>query len=92
MKKYPHFILIEVYHQKKKSAFSSQMVTEMIGYCELNTEDLISLDNYGQEFYMFLEDSLNRSSLIKLRSLFIPSKGTIDRLSLNPAKSLFKNA
>ena len=53
MKKYPHFILIEVYHQKNKKD------RELLGYAELHTEDLISLDNYGQEYYLFLEDSVN---------------------------------
>ena len=41
---------------------------------------------------MFLEDSLNRSALIKLRTLFVPSEGTIERLNLNPSNSIFKNA
>lgn len=92
MKKYPHFILIEIYHQKKKSRFSSELVNDMIGFAELATEDLISLENYGQEFYIFLEDSINKSSLIKLRSLFVPSFGTIERMQLDTSKSLFKNA
>jgi hypothetical protein len=47
MKKYPHFILIEVYHQRKKGRFSSEVVNELIGFAELATEDLISIDNYG---------------------------------------------
>ena len=64
----------------------------MIGFAELATEDLISLENYGQEFYIFLEDSINKSSLIKLRSLFVPSFGTIERMQLDTSKSLFKNA
>jgi hypothetical protein len=64
----------------------------MIGFAELNSEDLISIDYFGQEFYMFLEDSMNRNSLIKIRSLFVPSIGTIDRLNLEPSRSIFKNA
>ena len=60
------------------------MDNELIGSVELRTEDLISLDNFGQEFYLFLEDSINRSSIIKIRSLFVPSNGTIERLKLNP--------
>lgn len=41
---------------------------------------------------MFLEDSLNKSAIIKIRTLFVPSKGTIERLNLEPSKSVFKNA
>ena len=92
MKKYPHFLLIEVYHQKKKGVFSSEKNNELIGFAEIATEDLIQIDNYGQEFYIFLEDSLNRSSLVKLRTLFVPTPGTIDRLNLDMRKVLFKNA
>lgn len=92
MKKYPHFILIEIYHQKKKSLFSSDLVHEMIGFAELATEDLISLTEYGKEFYIYLEDSPNRNSLLKLRSLFVPTLGTLDRFTLDPSKAVFKNA
>jgi hypothetical protein len=77
MKKFSHSILIEVYSQKKKSRFSSENVNELLGFAELNSEDLISLENYGQEFYIFLEDSPNRSAMLKIRSLFVPSAGTI---------------
>ena len=92
MKKYPHFILIEVYHQKKKSMFGSDTDKELLGYAELHTENLISLDDYGQEFWLFLEDSQNKNSIIKIRSLFVPSPGTIERLRLDPHKAVFKNA
>eukprot|EP00347_Sterkiella_histriomuscorum_P017570 403348829 len=92
MKKFPHFILIEVYHQKKKSRFSSELVTELLGFAEVETEQLISFDDFGQEMYFYLEDSLNRSSMIKVRSLFVPSLGTIERLQLDTQKTLFKNA
>jgi hypothetical protein len=84
MKSYPHSILIEVYHQKKKSRFSSETENELIGFTELYTEDLIQIENFGQEFYLYLEDSINKSSIIKIRSLFVPSLGTIDRLRLSP--------
>jgi len=77
MKRYPHFILLEVYHNKKKGRFTSEMTKELIGFCEIPTEDLISLQDFGQEFYLFLEDSINRNSILKLRSLFVPSAGTI---------------
>lgn len=56
------------------------MVSELVGYAEVETENLLSLDDFGQEFYLYLEDSLNRSSMIKMRSLFVPSLGTIERL------------
>jgi hypothetical protein len=92
MKKYPHFLLVEVYHQKRKSRFSSEVENELIGFTELHTESIISLDDYGQEFYMFLEDSINRSAIVKVRTLFVPSQGTIERLNLDPQKSIFKNA
>ncbi len=35
---------------------------------------------------------MNRSSLVKVRTLFVPTPGTIDRLSLDMRKVLFKNA
>ena len=92
MKKYPHYILIEVYNQSKKRMFSSEGEGELIGFTELATEDLISIVNYGQEFYLYLEDSLNRNAFIKLRSLFVPSIGTIERLRLDQHTSVFKNA
>jgi hypothetical protein len=47
MKKYPHFILLEVYHQKKKSRFGTEVENELVGYTELHTESIISLDDYG---------------------------------------------
>ena len=68
------------------------MEKELLGFAELNTENLIQIDNYGQEFYLFLEDSLNKSSIVKLRSLFVPSTGTIERQNLDPSKCIFKNA
>ena len=68
------------------------MEEEMIGFAELNTENLISLDNYGQELYLYLEDSSNKNTLIKLRTLFVPSTGTIERLNLDSGKAMFKNA
>ena len=94
MKKYPHFVLLEVYNQAAKGLFGQKTVAQdqLIGYCEVNTEDLIAVDNYGQEIYMFLEDAVNRNSLIKLRSLFVPSVGTLERLNLDLKKSVFKNA
>jgi|LauGreDrversion4_2_1035121.scaffolds.fasta_scaffold68198_4 hypothetical protein len=47
MKKMPHFILIEVYNIKKKSVFSQEKENELVGFVELSTEEIISLDNYG---------------------------------------------
>lgn len=92
MKKYPHHILIQIYHRKKKKGmFTKEMEEEMIGYAELNTEDLISLDNYGQELYLYLEDSVNKNTLVKIRTLFVPTNGTIERMNLNPDRSIFKN-
>ena len=73
MKRYPHFFILEVYHQKKKGTFSKELVRELVGYTELSTEDLISCNEFGKEFYLFLEDSVNLSSIIKLRTLFVPS-------------------
>ena len=86
MKKYPHFILIEVYHKKKNGE------AELIGFTELSSEDLISIDDFGKEYYLFLEDSISRSAIIKIRTLFVPSLGTLERLKLDPFKSIFKNA
>lgn len=84
MKQFEHSILIEVYNQKKKGMFSSDLENELLGFAELKTEDLLSLDSFGQEYYIFLEDSLNKNSLVKIRSLFVPSPGTIERLKLDP--------
>jgi hypothetical protein len=91
MRKYPHNIELWIYHQRKKSGTKSGD-EEIIGYAELNTEDLISLDNYGCEVYMYLEDSTNKNSLIKIRTLFVPSVGTIERFNLDLRKCIFKNA
>ena len=83
--------MIEVYHKKKKSRFSKELEDVLIGFTELHSENLINMDNYGQEFYLFLEDSINRSSIIKLRTLFVPSSGTMERFNLDPEHSIFKN-
>lgn len=69
------------------------MVSELIGFCEISTEDLIDLqDKMGQEIYLFFEDSVSRNAILKLRTLFIPSSGTIDRFGLNLNKVSFKNS
>jgi hypothetical protein len=69
-----------VYNKKPKSMFSSGSENELIGFAELPTEELLSLENLGQEFYLFLDTDdprRNKKSIVKLRSLFQPSVGTI---------------
>ena len=84
---FPHLILIEVYHKGKGDD------PELIGHVEFNTSDLIQLDEVGKEFYLFLEDCISSvNSFIKVQTLFIPSKGTIERLGVNPDHCVFKSA
>lgn len=91
MLKKPNNILLEVLSKRKKSVFSSELENELLGTAEITTEQLLEIGNYGQEFYLFLNNSLNPNSIIRLRSLFVPSNGTIERKNLDPSASVFKS-
>lgn len=78
----PKIIRVEVFNQRKKSVFGEANENEPLGYAEISTDDLVSLENLGQEHLFFLDDSKLWKSSIKLRTLFLPSEGTLKRHNL----------
>lgn len=57
---FPHYILIEVYHANKDGD------DELLGHVEFDSSELISVEEVGKEFYMFLEDCKSVNSIIKV--------------------------
>lgn len=80
MRRFPHLINFEVVDKSEK----------LLGKCSLKTEEALSLQDFGQEFYLTLEGG--KTALVRVRTLFKPSQGTIQRLRLNPGISVFTTA
>lgn len=79
MKQFPHLIKFEILNSNGT-----------LGKCSLNTDDIISLESFGQEIYLKIGE--NEISLLRIRTLFQPSQGTIQRMNFDPSISLFSNA
>jgi hypothetical protein len=57
MQRFPHLIHLEVINS-----------SESLGKCTLNTEEALSLQNFGQEIYLTLGEK--QTSLLRIRTLF----------------------
>ena len=57
MQRFPHLIHLEVTNS-----------SESLGKCTLNTEEALSLQNFGQEIYLTLGEK--QTSLLRIRTLF----------------------
>ena len=76
---------------KKRSMFSTDKDHELIGEAIISTLDLLSIEEYGHELYLYLEKSKNPTtdSILKVHALFVPSQSTIKKYKLDPKSSLF---